>query len=93
MSDPQAKSVSRNRFEFEENGETAWLEFEVDADGWMTIWHTEVPPALQGRGIGATLARTALEYARDNKLKVDVVCPAAAGFIKKNPEFQPLIGR
>jgi hypothetical protein len=82
-----------NRFEFEETGETAYLEFEVDQTGWITLYHTEVPLALRGRGIAGTLARTAFEYARDHQLKVDVVCPMVANFLSKNPEFQPLVGK
>jgi predicted GNAT family acetyltransferase len=93
MSDKEAKSVTRSKFEYEEDGQIAYLEFEVDGHGWITLLHTEVPPPLQGRGIAGMLARTALEYARDNNLKVDVICPAAASFIKKNPEFQDLVGR
>jgi uncharacterized protein len=82
-----------SRFEVEEAGETAYLEFELDHGGWITLWHTEVPEALRGRGIAGMLAKTALEYARDNKLKVDVVCPLVANYISKNPEFQELVGR
>jgi predicted GNAT family acetyltransferase len=82
-----------SRFELEENGETAYLEFEVDQTGWITLYHTEVPPALRGRGIAGTLAKTALEYARDHQLKVDVVCPLVANYLSKNPEFQPLVGK
>ena len=85
--------VTKSRFEFEEAGETAWLEFERDDQGWMTLWHTEVPPSLRGRGIAATLARSALEYAREEKLKVDVICPMVAGFIRKNSEFDDLVGK
>jgi uncharacterized protein len=82
-----------SRFELEENGETAYLEFEVDQTGWITLYHTEVPPGLRGRGIAGTLAKTALEYARDHQLKVDVVCPLVANYLSKNPEFQPLVGK
>jgi predicted GNAT family acetyltransferase len=34
-----------------------------------------------------------LEYARDQKLKVDVVCPMVADYIAKNPEFKSLVGK
>jgi predicted GNAT family acetyltransferase len=85
--------VIKSRFEFDEDGETAWLEFERDDQGWMTLWHTEVPPSLRGRGIAATLARTALEYARDEKLKVDVICPLVADYLHKNPEFNDVVGK
>jgi uncharacterized protein len=92
VSNPNQRSGLRSRFELEEKGETAYLEFEIDGE-WITLWHTEVPEALRGQGIAAMLAKTALEYARDNTLKVDVVCPLVANYISKNPEYQPLIGR
>jgi uncharacterized protein len=87
------KSGVRSRFEFDEEGQTAYLEFELDSGGWMTLWHTEVPELLRGRGIAGMLARTALEYARDNKLKIDVICPLVLDFVSKNPEFETLIGK
>jgi predicted GNAT family acetyltransferase len=52
-----------------------------------------VRSALRGRGIAGELAKTGLEYARDNQLKVDVICPLVANYISKHPEFQPLVGR
>ena len=89
----EKRSVTRNRFELEEMGETAYLEFDLDSAGWITLLHTEVPEALRGRGIAGELAKTGLEYARDNQLKVDVICPLVASYISKHPEFQPLVGR
>ena len=96
MTDPSRsapQNVSRNRFEFDEDSETAYLEFDVDGQGWMTLWHTEVPPPLRGRGIAGTLAQTAFEYARENNLKVDVICPLAQAYVEKHPEFEGLIGK
>jgi uncharacterized protein len=87
------RNVTRSRFELEEMGETAYLEFDMDSAGWITLLHTEVPEALRGRGIAGELAKTGLEYARDNQLKVDVICPLVANYISKHPEFQPLVGR
>jgi predicted GNAT family acetyltransferase len=89
----QKRSVTRSRFELQEMGETAYLEFDMDSAGWITLLHTEVPEALRGKGIAGELAKTGLEYARDNQLKVDVVCPLVANYIAKHPEFQPLVGR
>jgi predicted GNAT family acetyltransferase len=93
MSNGDKKSGIRSRFEIEENGEIAYLEFETDSDGWITLWHTEVPPPLRGRGIAGELAKTALEYARDNKLKVDVICPVVAAYIQQHPEYKSLVGK
>jgi predicted GNAT family acetyltransferase len=85
--------ITKSRFEYEEEGQTAWLEFDRDDQGWMTLWHTEVPPSLRGRGIAQTLARTALEYARDENLKVDVICPIVTAYLQKNPEFSDLVSK
>jgi hypothetical protein len=81
--------VTRSRFEYEEEGQLAWLDFETDDHGWITLLHTEVPPSLRGRGIAGMLVRTALEHARDNNLRLDVVCPLAADFLKRHPELKP----
>jgi predicted GNAT family acetyltransferase len=54
--------------------------------------HTWVAPVLRGRGIANELAQMALEYARDNQLKVDVVCPLVFHFLSKHPEYKPLVG-
>jgi predicted GNAT family acetyltransferase len=93
MSNQKQHSVSRSRFEIEEMGETAYLEFDLDSAGWITLVHTEVPEPLRGRGIAGILAKTGLDYARDHQLKVDVVCPMVANYISKNPEYKALIGR
>jgi uncharacterized protein len=85
--------VTRSRFEIEEHGEVAYLEFDTDSQGWMTIWHTEVPPAMRGRGVASELAQTAFEYAKQQHLRVDVICPMAADFLSKHPEYNASVGK
>jgi len=89
----EANEVTRSKFEIEERGEVAYLEFETDSQGWMTIWHTEVPPAMRGHGVAAELAQTAFEYAKQNSLRVDVICPIAASFLSKHPEYSANVGK
>jgi hypothetical protein len=64
--DNQRTLRTTKKFEIGEDGQTAYLEFDTDTDGWMTIWHTEVPPALRSRGLATELARAAFEHARTN---------------------------
>ena len=85
--------VVRSRFEIEQDGQTSYLEFETDSDGWMTIWHTEVAEAQRGKGIGLELVTTAFQYARENSLRVDVICPLAQHLVEKHPEFNGLLGK
>jgi predicted GNAT family acetyltransferase len=44
-----------SRFEIEKDGKVGYLQFDTDDRGWMTIWHTEVPPELRGQGIASEL--------------------------------------
>lgn len=89
----QTTKVTRSRFEIEQDGLISYLEFETDGHGWMTIWHTEVAKDQRGKGIGLELVRTAFQYAKENGLKVDVICPLANHVVGKHPEFQPLLGK
>jgi hypothetical protein len=87
------KKHTMSRFEIEEDGETAYLEFELDGAGWMTLWHTEVPSALRGKGLATELARSAFDYARANHLRVDVICPSALHYLSQHPELRELVGK
>jgi predicted GNAT family acetyltransferase len=59
----------------------------------MTIWHTEVAEALRGKGLGLELVTRAFQYAKDNALKVDLVCPLANHLVEKHPELRALLGK
>ncbi len=53
--------------------------------------HTKVPESLEGQGIGNELAKTALDYARQQKLRVVPRCEFIASYIEKHPEYQDLV--
>jgi predicted GNAT family acetyltransferase len=41
--------------------------------------------------MASLLAHTALEFAREHHLKVDVVCPFAFAYLKDHPEYNDLL--
>ena len=86
------QKVTTGRFEIERNGEVAFLEYEL-SENVLVLSHTEVPKDLRGIGLASSLAETALEYARQHNLKVDVVCPIARHYITKHPEYSDLLLR
>lgn len=88
---PSLTRVTRSRFEIAQDGHTAYLEFETDDQGWMTLLHTEVPPEQRGQGLGLELVKTAFQYAKDHNLKVDVLCPFVRHMVRTHPEFQTLV--
>ena len=57
----------------------------------MVLNHTEVPPPLEGKGLATKLARTALDFARVNRLRVVPLCPYVAAFIRRHAEYQDLV--
>jgi predicted GNAT family acetyltransferase len=85
--------VTRSRFELEQDGQTSYLEFDADGQGWMTILHTEVPKELRGKGLALELVTTAFQYAKDHNLRVDVMCPVTNRIVASHPEFQSLVSR
>ena len=59
--------------------------------GVLTLHHTEVPDALQGRGIAADLVTAALDWARAEKLKVRPTCSYVAAFMQRHPDTADLL--
>lgn len=81
---------AEHRYEVRAEGQVAILTYERD-DNRITLLHTEVPPALEGRGIAGMLARTALEAARAGGLEVVPRCSYVAAYIRRHPEYMPLV--
>jgi predicted GNAT family acetyltransferase len=79
-----------HRFELETDGQTAYAYYQI-APGMITLTHTEVPPALGGRGVGSALVRGVLEAARERGLKVMPKCPFVSAFMGRHPEFNDLL--
>jgi hypothetical protein len=61
------------------------------ADPWLVLHHTEVPPALQGRGLAAVLVQAALAWAREQGLGVRPTCSYVAAYMRRHPETQDLL--
>ena len=83
-------NAAANRFEVKLAGAVAFADYKVLASG-ILFSHTEVPPALGGRGIAKALVRAGLKYARDNNLKVMPVCPFFAKYIAEHVEEQDIL--
>lgn len=79
------------RYELIVDGELAGFARYVRRGGRMIFVHTEVDPSYGGRGLGAVLARGALDAARAEGVPVVPLCPYIAAFIERNPEYQDLV--
>lgn len=54
----------------------------------IIIDHTEVSDEARGEGLGKKLVYHAVEYARENDLKILPLCPFARSVFSKNPEIR-----
>ena len=86
--------VKHNRkgqqFEADVAGGVARISYSEN-DGVITFHHTEVPPESAGQGIAQALARTALQYARDRKLRVVPECGYLSSFMKRHHEYDDIL--
>lgn len=94
MNDPSPPPVVHN---------SAANRFEVSIDGALArcdsrrvgnviqLHHTEVPKALEGRGIAGRLVTAALDYVKSEGLRVAPYCSYVRAYMKRHPETQPLL--
>jgi hypothetical protein len=87
---PEPVQATSGRLEIERQGHVAYLEYTL-AGKILQLIHSEVPQALRGQGLGAELAHSALEWAREQGFKVDVICPSVAEYLTKHPEYADLV--
>lgn len=76
------------RFVTEEDGFSAYVEYQLTADGGLDILHTIVPKEIGGRGIASALVKAAYDYAWDKGLKPVATCPYAVVWLQRHPEYQ-----
>ncbi len=83
-------NVERSRFELEEQGLVAFADYRLHGDR-VVIPHVEAPVALRGTGAAGRLMTGVLEMIRERGQTVTPVCPYAAAFIQRHPEYKDLV--
>ncbi len=57
----------------------------------MIIDHTEINPEFKGQKVGNQLVMAAVEYARENHIKIIPLCPFAKSVFDKTPEIRDVL--
>jgi predicted GNAT family acetyltransferase len=60
-------------------------------DNKISIDHTEVSPVYEGKGIGHSLVKEAVRYAREQHLKIKPMCWFVKLVLTRNPEFKDIL--
>ncbi len=76
---------ARERFVLREDGEEAELRYHLRGTR-LSLLHTGVPPALEGRGIGGALVRGAAEFAARSGLTLVPYCSFARRWLEDHPD-------
>jgi predicted GNAT family acetyltransferase len=79
------------RFELEVDGQIAIIETILNKDNIMFLTHTEVPPSLEGKGVGSRIVKKALEYIDEHGYTLAPLCPFVAKYLRIHPEWQRLL--
>ncbi|GAB3523249.1 GNAT family N-acetyltransferase [Emticicia fontis] len=81
---PQVKhQPDDNLFLINIGNDMAYQEY-IKKQDEIIITHTEVPRELEGKGLGSLLAKNALQYAEENNLKLNPLCPFMAAYVRKH---------
>jgi predicted GNAT family acetyltransferase len=74
------------RYELLVDGDLAGeIRYTRDGDT-RTLVHTEVDPAYEGRGLATELVRETLADIRARGLRLVVICPFVADYIRRHPD-------
>ena len=71
-------------------GKYAYLKYHLEG-GTMYIDATFTPKEYRGRGLAAELTKAAIEYARENSLKIVPNCSYAKDYFEKHPEYRDIL--
>ncbi len=79
-------NTASHRFEIEVEGEVALLDY-VERGNEIDLVHTEVPPSLEGKGLGSQLVQYALDYAKRAGKHVIPSCRFVQAHLKRHPQM------
>ncbi len=77
---------AEHRYEFDAPHGVAIAVYHQRGDR-LVFTHTEVPPADEGRGIGAALVKAALDDTRRRGFKIVPACSFVEAFVRRHPEY------
>lgn len=90
MEEKVVHEKENERFVIYSEGNEVYVEYSMIGND-INLYHTYTNPALRGKGLAALVVRAALDYVKENNLKVIPTCSYVQAFISKNDEYRELI--
>jgi len=79
------------KFSLTIDGKDSSVLYRMTANKTMDIYRTYVPPEQRNNGLAGKIVKAALDYAKENKLKIIPSCSYTEYFIEKNKEYESLL--
>lgn len=76
----------QGEFYLDDSGVKAFLAYRKLEGKTLDLYHTSVPPALEGQGIAAALTEHALQFAKDNGYSVQPTCAYVQKYLQDHPQ-------
>lgn len=87
---PLQDNKQLQQFELNIHGHVALIAYEQQ-DGALALTHTEVPEALEGKGIGSVLVEKTLRHVEALGQKIIPLCPFVQSYLKRHPEWSRIV--
>ena len=88
---PFTDNTEKKQYELHVGDLTPKIEYIKHKNGEIYLTHTEVPSALEGKGIGSQLVEQALKDIERQGLRLVPLCPFVAGYIQKHPDWKRIV--
>ena len=80
-----------HRYEAHTDGALAgFIDYRI-RDGRISLIHTQVEDAFEGKGVASVLVKRALGTVRDSGLAMLPVCPFVQAYLQRHPEYVDLV--
>lgn len=84
--------TEEKRFTATVEGHVAFVEY-IRAQGIVYLTHTEVPKAMEGKGVGKALVLSVLTLIKKEGASLAPLCPFVAAFLTRHPEWKSLLAK
>lgn len=78
-------------FELPVADHTAFIEFNLNNENVLFLTHTEVPKALEGKGVGSAIVEKTLNYIQEQNYRLAPICPFIAKYLIRHPEWKSIL--
>jgi uncharacterized protein len=85
------RNEDKGRFELEVEGHVAFIEYMITIQGIIFLTHTEVPKALNGKGVGSAIVTKTLNWIKEKGYPLAPLCPFVAAYVKRHPEWKEIL--